>query len=120
MNGCILNNNYVGGTLISGPRSYELRAIRASTRLVQTKDISDADFQALVNKAREMVQGSDAKRSGLDREEPEYHIPETKYRAFQITGGSDVFNLIQSDSKVRSVDKLEPADQAQRAVRILQ
>ncbi|PGH19186.1 hypothetical protein AJ80_04157 [Polytolypa hystricis UAMH7299] len=94
MNGCILNKNHVGGEVVSGRRNYELRAIRASTRLIQAKDISDADFDELVNKARDMTQATDAKRSPLDRREPAYNIPETSYRAFQLTADPGIFNQL--------------------------
>jgi subtilisin family serine protease len=97
----------MGGTLTSGgTRGYELKAIEANTHLVKVKsDLSDSEFDALVNKYRDLVQNTDAKRSGLDRREPQFSY--TRARFFQITGNSQVISQLSTENGVISVSKLD-------------
>jgi hypothetical protein len=101
----MIQQRHFGGTVVHDSKTYELKALQASRRMVVVQNgVSKDEFFDLVDKYNAKVESSSAKRSNVDGEEPRYYQPELGFMAFQITGEDSLFDQLKNEGAVASID----------------
>jgi hypothetical protein len=112
MRTCVLNENHWGGVLHHESRTYELKAIQASSKLIEVNEMAESDFNDLVNEYRQKVESTFAKRDSVSADESSYYRPTSKYYAFHLTAPADIFSELEQNGNVGQITQMgmmEPA-----------